>query len=183
MLNRATSALNQARGESPSNGGSTPGRVKGSVGTHREITTPSVEAHVNIQPGSVGKDTKRTRKDILDILPQDLTKEQVDTVRKSVKLAVMNGYIFDGAERKKLLKCGFAERYKEIIRTMEDNKASSEINDRMVEKLDRVQEQWVQSDFEGIEYYPEEDYDQHEGDELPPEAFTPLTRKKTTNKC
>jgi hypothetical protein len=113
-----------------------------------------MEAHVNIQPGSVGKDTKRTRKDILDILPKDLTKEQVDTARKTVKMAVMNGCIFDGAERKKLLKCRFAERYKEIIRTMEDNKASSEINDRMIEKLDRVQEQWVQSDFEGIEYYP-----------------------------
>ena len=102
-------------------------------------------------------------------------------MRKTVKMAVMNGYIFDGAERKKLLKCGFAERYKEIIRTMEDNKASSEINERMLERLDPTQEQWVQSDFEGMEHYPEEDYDQHEGDGLPPEAFTPLTRKAAKN--
>jgi hypothetical protein len=129
----------------------------------------------------VEKDTKRTRKDILNILPQDLTKEQVDTLRESVKLAVMNGYIFDGAERKKLLKCEFAERYKEIIRTMEGNQTSSEVNERMLERLDPTQEQWVQSDFEGMEHYPEEDYDQHEGDESPPEAFAPLTRKGTEN--
>ena len=124
----------------------------------------------------MGKDAKRFRKDILDILPKDLTQEQVDTVRKTVKMAVTNGYIFGGAERKKLLKCRFAERYKEIIRTMED-----EINDRMIEKLEREQEQWVQSDFEEIEYCPEEDYDQHEGDELPPDVSTPLTRERTTN--
>jgi hypothetical protein len=132
-----------------------------------------------MQPGSVGKDTKRTRKDILDVLPKDLTKEQVDTVRKSVKLAVMNGYIFDGAEKKKLLKYGFAERYKEIIRTMEENQTSSEVNEYMLERLDPTQEQWVQSNFEEMERYPEGDYDQHEEDRLPPEVLTPPTRKGT----
>jgi hypothetical protein len=42
-----------------------------------------------------------------------------------------------------------------------------ETHDRVMEKLEREQEQWVQSDFEGLEYCSEEDYDQHEGDELP----------------
>jgi hypothetical protein len=144
------------------------------------MMTPPIEAHVNTQPGSVGKDTQRTRKDILGVLPKDLTKEQVDTVRKTVKVAVMNGYVFDRAERRRLLKCEFAERYKEIIRTMDD-KVASEINDRMIEELDKAQEQWVQSDFEGIEYESEEDFDQHEGDYSPLEAVTPLIRKTTTN--
>jgi len=155
LLNQATLGLNQARKESPPRKESTPERTQGSVGTNREMMTPSIEAHVNTQPGSVGKDTQRTRKDILSILPKDLTKEQVDTVRKTVKSAVMNGYIFDRAERRRLLKCEFAERYKEIIRTMDD-KVASEINDRMIEELDKAQEQWVQSDFEGIEYESEE---------------------------
>jgi hypothetical protein len=97
-----------------------------------------------------------------------------------VKVAVMNGFVFDRAERKRLLRCEFTERYREIIRTMEDTcRVASEINDRMIEELDRSQEQWVQSDFEGVGYESRGDFDQQEESYSPLEVATPLARMTT----
>ena len=63
----------------------------------------------------------------------------MDTVRKAVKAAVMNGFVFDKVERKRLLKCEFTERFRKIIRTMED-KVAYETNNRMLAELDRSQD-------------------------------------------
>ena len=112
MLNRATLGLHQAREEHPLREESTPGKMQGSVGTSREMTTPPVEVHVNTQGGSVGKGSQQTRRNIMDVLPKDLTHEQVETVKKAVKAAVTNGFVFDMVERKRLLDCEFTERFR-----------------------------------------------------------------------
>ena len=59
----------------------------------------------------------------MDILPKDITREQVETVKKAVKAAVMNGFVFDKFERKSLLECESTKRFRKIIKTMGDKVA------------------------------------------------------------
>jgi hypothetical protein len=107
--------------------------------------------HANEQAGSVGKEILQVKRDLMNILPKDLTLEQVATLKKTVKMAVINGFAFDKTVKKRLLSCEVIERLRETLMTLDD-KVADETNNRRLAEIGEPQDRLVQSGLDDGEY-------------------------------